>query len=107
MKKVIRSVNRIPLIDINQMEEDGINAFERLKMEMALKMIRDLPIRLFNKLFEVRIIDPRKEETFNKLFSNFGDVPSSYNKALLEMFYELKTQELAEIEMNLTIEDND
>jgi len=67
---------------------------------MALKMIRDLPTHLFNKLFEVRIIDPRKEETFNKLFS-------TYNKALLEMFYELKVQELAEIEMNLIIEDND
>jgi len=51
MYKVIKIVKNISLIDVKQMEDDGNDGFERFKMEIAIKIIRELSQELFDRLF--------------------------------------------------------
>lgn len=103
MLKVVKNVQQIPLIDILQMEEDGVDAFERIKIQMAVQIVYDLPKELFDKLFKTTITDPRSEEQWFDLIKQFKEKPTSYNQSLLNRFKELKNRELAEIEMILQI----
>jgi hypothetical protein len=103
MIKTARLVQQIPLIDIKQMEDDGVDAFERIKMQMAVQIVRDLPKGLFDKLFKTTIINPRNEEQWFNLIKKYKENQTSYNESLLDKFRELKNRELAEIEMFLEI----
>lgn len=104
MKKTVRAVQQIPLIDITQMEDDGVDAFERIKMQMAIRMVREMPKELFDKLFKTTILNPNNTEQFHELRTQYGENPTSYNKAKLDWFRELKNRELAEIEVIVQIE---
>jgi hypothetical protein len=55
MEKTIRIIRRIPLIDVEQIEEDGVNAIERMKVELAIELIHDLPKELFERLKEAQL----------------------------------------------------
>ena len=104
MIKTARLVQQIPLIDIKQMEDDGVDAFERIKMQMAVQIVRDLPKELFDKLFKTTILNPNNMEQFQELQMRYVKNPTSYNEANFKWYKELKNRELAEIEIILEIE---
>lgn len=103
MYKVIKIVENIPLTVIKRMEDDGIDGFERFKMEIAIKIIRELSQELFDRLFQTTITDPRSEEQFKQLKENYMNNPTAYNEAKLNIFRMLKNRGDAEIEMVLKI----
>ena len=104
MLKVVKKKQQIPLIDIKQREDDGIDAFERIKMQMAVQMIREMPKELFDKLFKTTILNPNNMEQFQELQMRYVKNPTSYNEANFKWYKELKNRELAEIEIILEIE---
>lgn len=104
MVKVVELTNSIPLIDILQMEEDGVNAIEKLKVEMAVKMVREMPKELFDKLFGTIITDPRSSGQWFDLIKKFKGNPSPYNQVRLNRFRDANDRKEVEIEMILQVE---
>jgi hypothetical protein len=104
MYKVIKIVENIPLTEIKQMEDDGVDAYERIKMQMAVQIVRDLPKELFDKLFKTTILNPNNTEQLQELQMRYVKNPTSYNEANFKWYKELKNRELAEIEIILEIE---
>jgi len=103
MVKVVKIVRQFPLTEIKRMEDDGIDAFERIKMQMAVQIVYDLPKELLDKLFKTTILNPNNMEQFQELQMRYVKNPTSYNEANFKWYKELKNRELAEIEMILQI----
>ena len=103
MEKTIKMAQEIPLTKINAMEEDGINAFEKIKLEMAVKIITEMSMEQLNKLFKFKITDPRNENQQFDLMKKYREHPSYYNKSNFAVFRMLKNKGNAKVEAMLKI----
>ena len=107
MIKTVKNKSYIPLIDINKLEEDGINALERVKLDMAIQMVCEMSKELFNTLFQITIIDPNDKEQYKKYCDLCAKQSTNYNKAIIEQFREAQNRQIVIIEMKIEINEKE